>query len=58
MYSVYIHCKEKIGQGGGGCRKTVSPFLSLPGAGSDLSLAWAPGTERRDTLPQNDRPGQ
>lgn len=23
MYSVYIHCKEKIGQGGGGCRKTL-----------------------------------
>lgn len=39
-------------QGGGGCRKEISPFLSLPGAGADLSLAWAPGTESGDTLPK------
>lgn len=24
-----------------------SPLLSLPEAGADLSLAWAPGTEQR-----------
>lgn len=39
-----------------GAEKQFSPFLSLPGAevgaGTDLSLAWAPGTESRDTLPR------
>lgn len=31
--------------------KQFPPFLLLPGAGADLSLAWAPGTERRYPLP-------
>lgn len=36
----------------------LSPFLSAPGAGADLSLAWAPGTESGDALPKNYRPGE
>lgn len=33
-------------------KKIIFPFVLLPGAGADLSLAWAPGTESGDTLPK------
>lgn len=52
MYSVYIYCKEKLGREEVDAGKTISPFLLLPRAGAELSLAWAPGTESGDTLPK------
>lgn len=54
MYRAYIYCKEKLSREKADPKKIYifSPFLSLPGAGNDLSLAWAPGTESGDTLPK------
>lgn len=57
-FCVYIHCKEKLGREEMDGDEQFPPLLSLPMAGSDLSLAQALGAEHGEFLLLNDGPGQ